>query len=252
MIPPEPQGGEWRGLLGEVCRRYELRAEQEGLLEALAMAVVDDWADPRAPTTIRDPVGVVRDHIADSLVALELAELEAAASIVDIGSGAGFPGLALAVALPECEVRLLESLGRKCEFLEATIERIGLGNVTVARARAEEWWEGVERNDVAIARAVGPQPVVLEYAAPLLRQGGNLVDWRGRRDPEQERAAEEAAVELGMAVGEIRHVAPFEGARDRHLHLYQKVYPTPGRFPRRAGMARKRPLGGRREGGSAM
>jgi 16S rRNA (guanine527-N7)-methyltransferase len=86
--------------------------------------------------------------------------------------------------------------------------------------------------------------VVLEYAAPLLRRNGTLVDWRGRRDAAQELQAARAADELGLALVGIERVRPFEDARDRHLHLYTKAGETPARFPRRAGMARKRPLGG--------
>ena len=86
--------------------------------------------------------------------------------------------------------------------------------------------------------------MVLEYAAPLLEHGGVLVDWRGRRDADQEAAAAGAAEQLGMRLREIRRTEPYEGARDHHLHVYEKVAETPSRFPRRAGVARKRPLGG--------
>ncbi len=110
-------------------------------------------------------------------------------------------------------------------------------------ARAEEWGEGVARNDLVLARALAPQPVVLEYAAPLLRLGGTLVDWRGKREsPEEEEAAGRAAALLGLRRTEMRRVVPFEGARDHHLHVFGKVAETPARFPRRAGVARKRPL----------
>jgi 16S rRNA (guanine527-N7)-methyltransferase len=94
-----------------------------------------------------------------------------------------------------------------------------------------------------VARALAPQPVVLEYAAPLLRIGGVLVDWRGRRDRERERQSAAAIQQLGLRSVQLRRTAPFEGARDRHLHVFEKVAITPARFPRRAGIARKRPLG---------
>jgi 16S rRNA (guanine527-N7)-methyltransferase len=84
---------------------------------------------------------------------------------------------------------------------------------------------------------------VIEYAAPLLRRGGLLVDWRGRRAPGEEEKAALVADRLGMKRLEIRRVTPFPSARDRHLHLYLKVSETPPGFPRRSGMARKRPLG---------
>jgi 16S rRNA (guanine527-N7)-methyltransferase len=181
-------------------------------------------------------------HLADSLVALELEVWERARRIVDLGAGAGFPGLALAVALAESEVRLVEAQARKCAFVRDLCAQAGIANARVVCARAEEWVEGIDGHEAVLARALAPQAVVVEYAAPLLRVGGFLVDWRGRRDSSAERSGAAAAVRLGLELVEIRHVKPYAGARDHHLHLYAKVRPTPEGFPRRAGMARKRPL----------
>lgn len=200
-------------------------------------------AEETAPTSVKDVARALDVHLADSLAALELAEVRAAGALVDIGAGAGFPGTPLAVALPASRVALLESQSRKCSYMESVLARAGIGNAEVVCARAEEWPEGLEAHDVALARAVAPQAVVLEYAAPLLRVGGALVDWRGRREPAEEAAARAAAAELGLERAEVRRTTPFEGARDHHLHVFRKVADTPSRFPRRAGIARKRPLG---------
>src|SRR6185437_9205678 len=137
-------------------------------------------------------------------------------------------------------VRLVESQRRKCQFMQSLAAAASIANATVVCARAEEWGEGIDANDAVLARALAPQPVVLEYAAPLLRLGGTLVDWRGKRDDEQERAAAGAAHALGLRLREIRHVQPFALAHDRHVHVFAKVEETPPRFPRRPGMARKR------------
>jgi 16S rRNA (guanine527-N7)-methyltransferase len=200
-------------------------------------------ADEHAPTAIRGAEEAAQTHIADSLVALELGALQQAQRIADLGSGAGFPGLALAVALPEAEVSLIESQRRKCEFLERLCVAASVENASVVCTRAEEWSDGLSLNDVVVARALAPQTVVLEYAAPLLRTGGTLIDWRGRRDESAEREADRAAALLGLAREEVRRVIPFEGATDHHLHVFTKAQETPPRFPRRAGVARKRPLG---------
>jgi 16S rRNA (guanine527-N7)-methyltransferase len=205
-----------------------------------ALAVLE--ADARAPTTLREPERATRGHVLDSLVALELEEVRTAARIADLGSGAGFPGVALAIALPEAEVSLIESQRRKCEFLRRLCTAAGVENARVLCVRAEEWHAGMTHIDVALARALAPQPVVLEYAAPLLRVGGALVDWRGRREPAAEHAGALAASLLGLRRTEVREVQPFAGATDRHLHVFAKVEATPPRFPRRAGIARKRPL----------
>ncbi len=226
--------------LAALAGSYRLSEHQReqlgGLLDALAR-------EQRAPTAVRSPERAVNVHLADSLAALELALVRDAHTIVDVGTGAGFPGLALAVALPGTGLRLLESQARKCEFLRGVIAGVGIENARVVCTRAERWREGEGEHDVAVARAVAAQPVVLEYAAPLLRLGGTLVDWRGRRAGDEEEAALRAAGELGLRRTEVRAVAPFEGATDHHLHLYLKVGDTPARFPRRPGMARKRPLG---------
>jgi 16S rRNA (guanine527-N7)-methyltransferase len=212
-------------------------------LRQLSLILDELERDEHAPTAIRDGRRAVDIHLADSLAALELDAIHAAASIADLGAGAGFPGVALAIALPETEIRLVESRGRTCEFLERVCAYAEIENARVVRARAEEWGEGSSANDAVVARALAPQPVVLEYAAPLLRVGGTLVDWRGRRAQTEEQAALRAAEELGLRRLEIRRVEPFKGATDHHLHLYLKERDTPERFPRRAGMARKRPLG---------
>lgn len=228
------------GRLAELGARYALPAAALGQLSGL-LALLEQ--DARAPTAVRSPQEAVDLHIADALIALEIDGVGGSRAIVDIGSGAGLPGLALAVALPRAEVCLLESQARKCAFIEIAVARLGLGNARVECARAEEWPDGRGRHDLALARALAPQPVVLEYAAPLLAPGGLLVDWRGRRDPQEELAARRAADELGMSEVEVRPVRPFRGARNRHLHVFCKQQPTPERFPRRVGVARKRPLG---------
>jgi 16S rRNA (guanine527-N7)-methyltransferase len=111
--------------------------------------------------------------------------------------------------------------------------------------RAEEWagWGGAEQYDAVTARAVASLPVLVEYAAPLLREGGVLVAWKGGvTEPELEAGAK-AAAEVGLEPEAVAEVEPFEGVRDRNLAVYRKVAKTPERFPRRPGMAAKRPLG---------
>jgi 16S rRNA (guanine527-N7)-methyltransferase len=214
----------------------------EGQCEQLAALLACLETDEQAPTTVRESPRAVDVHLADSLVALELGFVCEAVRIADVGAGAGFPGLPLAIALPSSEVKLVESQARKCAFVERTVAAAGIENAEAVCARVEEWQEGIGAQDVVLARAVGPQPVVLEYAAPLLRAGGALVDWRGQRNQEEEHAAVEAAALLGLERESIRRVEPFDGVRDHHLHVYLKLRETPDRFPRRVGVARKKPL----------
>ncbi len=201
--------------------------------------------DQHAPTTVRDPVRVRDDHLADALVALALPAVRDAHALVDLGAGAGVPGIPLAIALPTAEVSLVESNGRKCDFMANATALLGLTNTDVIHHRAETWAGGLARFDVVTARALASLDVVAEYAAPLLRLGGALVVWRGRRDPDDEAAGSRAAEVLGLAVQSPIQVEPYPGAEHRHLHVMVKVGDTPARFPRRDGVARKRPLGGR-------
>jgi 16S rRNA (guanine527-N7)-methyltransferase len=219
---------------------WGLRPRQLAQLQAL-LGVLED--DEHAPTTVRAVDLAAQIHVADSLSALDVDALATARRIADLGSGAGFPGLAIAIALPAAEVSLIESQRRKCDFLERMCAAASIENACVVWTRAEAWSAGANRNDVVLARALAPQPVVLEYASPLLRIGGVLIDWRGRRDESEQCAAEHAATILGLVRLEIRRVTPFEGSTDRHLHVFSKVRETPPRFPRRPGIARKRPLG---------
>lgn len=226
--------------LVELVSRYGLPSGAGSQLTALLAALTDD---PHAPTTLRDPKTAVGDHLADSLVALELPAVREGRQVADLGAGAGLPGLPLAIALPAATVSLVESNGRKCAFLRQTGEASGVANVRVVHARAEEWADGLGQCDLVTARALAPLAVVAEYAAPLLAVGGALVAWRGRRDPEDEAAGLRAADELGLEARAPLAVTPYPGALHRHLHVLVKTGHTPARFPRRAGMARKRPLG---------
>jgi 16S rRNA (guanine527-N7)-methyltransferase len=225
--------------LEELARMYAVPpaggAALRGLLDLLDR-------DQNAPTTVREPGRAVDVHIADSLSGLELPAVRAATRIADLGAGAGFPGLALAAALPGADVALVESTGRKCSFLERAIGAGPIPNASVVCARAEEWHEGLGRHDLVTARALAPLAVIAEYAAPLLTLGGSLVAWKGARDPDEEADGLAAAEILGLELVEVRPVKPYAGADHRHLHLYSKVSETPHRFPRRAGTARKRPL----------
>jgi 16S rRNA (guanine527-N7)-methyltransferase len=225
--------------LGELAARYGLPVGAENQLAALLALVA---TEPAAITTVRDPAEGVDAHVADSLVALDLPAVRAARRVADLGSGGGFPGLALAIALPAAHVALVESVGRKCAFLAGAVSDLGLANVEVVNERAEAWSEGIGAQDLVVARALAPLPVLVEYAAPLLELGGALVAWKGRPESAEEADGAAAAEALGMNAPLAIAVEPFAGARERHLYLTSKVSPTPDRYPRRPGMARKRPI----------
>lgn len=226
--------------LDRVGRRFGIA---EPGLESLRTILDLQAHDPDASTTVRDPVAAVDRHVADSLVAVELPEVREATRIADLGAGAGWPGLALAAALPDAHVALVESVARRCRYLSRAVEAGRLPNVEVVHARVEEWPDGNGAHDLVVARALASLPVLCEYAAPLLQPDGLLVAWKGAPEPAELAAGVTAAEIVGLAPAGVHAVTPYPAAERRTLHVFRKVAPTPPRFPRRAGMAVKRPLG---------
>jgi 16S rRNA (guanine527-N7)-methyltransferase len=184
-----------------------------------------------------------RVHVEDSLSGLEL--VGQPLRLADVGAGAGFPGLVLAALLPETEVDLIESVGRKADFIERAISVAGLENARALAVRSEDWaaGEGAEAYEVVTARAVGRLSTLAELASPLLADGGRLVAWKGRRDTDEEAELERATERLAMTPGEVVAVGERAGSQHRHLHVAVKTGPTPAGLPRRPGMAKKRPFG---------
>ena len=215
----------------------EVLESLEPMLERLA-------ADPASLSSVTDPARAREVHLLDSLSGLAVTELREAGRIVDIGSGAGFPGIPLACALPAARVDLLDSVGRKVEFMSGVIEALEIPNARAVKARSEQWalGEGAAAYDLATARAVAPLEVLAELACPLLEQGGALVAWKGRREPESEAAVRAAGEVLALEIDRLVTVRPFESSRERHLYVLRKTGPTPPGLPRRPGMASKRPL----------
>lgn len=187
---------------------------------------------------------IVNVHFRDSLSLIAFRELGAAANIVDIGSGAGFPGIPLAIAFPEKNVTLVEANGKKCKFLESASRELGLKNVHPVHARAEEAGRSALRDsfDLALARAVGPLPLVLEYALPLIRTGGCALLQRGAREEGDEELAGGIALQLGARLDSVTAIESYPGSKNLNVWALVKSGATPERFPRRPGMAKKRPL----------
>lgn len=198
--------------------------------------------DPTAPSTVTAPSLAVEVHLADALDGLRIPAVRSARRVADLGAGAGFPGLVLAVALPATHVSLIESVGKKVAFMQRAAASAGLSNAHPVHVRAEEWADGLGANDLVVARALAPLTALVEYAAPLLGDGGHLVAWKGARDPTEEADGDAAGTATGLELRDVVHIPARVGAEHRHLYVYSKVRSTPSRFPRRAGMARKRPI----------
>lgn len=209
--------------------------------DALVGILGDMLAEPQNLSAVRDMDAAISLHVVDSLSGLQLDEIRDAPGLLDIGSGGGFPGLALAAVLPDVPVALVESERRKAAWLVRA--SAGFPNVRVVADRSETLARAErDAHPVVTARALGPLPVVLELAAPLLARRGRLVAWRGRRDADDQVAAAAAAGELGMSFAGDPDAAPIPGM-SRYFSIWEKTADTPVRYPRRPGMAAKRPLG---------
>ncbi len=208
-------------------------------------------------TAVRQPDEAWTKHILDSLQGLKTGFFEGARRVADVGAGAGFPGLALAIARPDLRVTLLDSTRKKCDFMAAAIEKFAL-NADVLCERAEiagqnKQWR--EQFDVATARAVGSLGEVCELALPLIKVGGHLVLWRGAQAREELYQSRSALSKLGgaaagsVAAGGVKAeagaVLPYTlpgHNTSYHLVVIEKVKPTPPGYPRRVGLPKQRPL----------
>ena len=196
----------------------------------------------------RDFEEILRRHILDSLSCLLFAALRKARKVGDIGSGGGLPGLPLAVVLPEAEITLFESTGKKAAFLRYAVEALGLVNVRVVNARIEESARDNDHRgmyEFCTARALARISVVAEYSLPLLRRGGHVVAMKGRGDADEWAEGERALKTLGGRVSEeIQvHYLPDVEQGERRLVLLEKSEETPKVYPRRTGTPARNPLG---------
>lgn len=226
----------------EAYSSYDLDAESQkrlGLLGDLIMGASLNISG------IRDPEEIERLHFLDSLSLLRLEVVSTAAVIADLGSGGGLPGLVLGLALPHAHITALESQRKKCQHIDRAVAALGLENVNVCCARAEDHGraEGREAYDVVISRAVAALPVIAEYSLPLLSMGGTMVAMKGLISDHECIQASRALGILGGDALQAMRLDPFPGSRDRLAYVAKKIRQTPAAYPRRVGVPLKRPLG---------
>ncbi len=202
-------------------------------------------SSPVNVTAIRDPLGIEHLHFLDSLSLLTVPEVNEAGRAVDVGSGGGLPAIVLALALPRLYVVAVESIRKKCVFIEQAALLLGLSNLSVECARAEDLGHSSLREsfDVAVTRAVAPMAVVAEICFPLVRVGGVVVTMKGPMSDQERIQGRNALAILGAEECPSRQVRSFPGAENRWLHVARKASSTPPEYPRRPGVPQKRPLG---------
>jgi 16S rRNA (guanine527-N7)-methyltransferase len=223
-------------------------------LEASQLALLSGYADLLAGYEsvnvigTRDPEKIVVEHLSDSLSCLLIRDLWSSRSVIDVGTGGGLPGVPLAISRPELRVTLLEATEKKVRFLDYTREKLGLQNLNLIQGRVEDEGKKAayrETFDLAVARALAELPVVVEYCAPLVRVGGKILAMKGRLTEEELSRGVAASRELGIEVCEVRKVKYRADLpqKERRLVVFEKILATPEKFPRRVGLAKKRPLG---------
>lgn len=203
------------------------------------------WNEKFNLTAIRDAEGIRTKHFLDSLSTLLELKDPVPETLVDVGTGAGFPGIPLKIALPDLRLTLVESVGKKCDFLRHTISLLKLDNVEVVTLRAEDVGQIPqyrEHYDWAVARAVSSMPVLAEYLLPLVRVGGGVLAQKGENAHAEVQSAERALQILGGNLRKLRLVTLPGVADERHLVVLDKKAATPSQFPRRAGLPSKKPL----------
>jgi 16S rRNA (guanine527-N7)-methyltransferase len=197
----------------------------------------------------RDLDRILLSHVLDSLSCFLYEPLFRAGRLVDVGSGGGLPGIPITIVRPELQTTLIESIGKKAAFLRYAADRLELDGVTVANGRAEDLGRTQEHrgdHDIVTCRAVARLAVVAEYCVPLLRIGGGVISMKGKLEPEELEVGRAAAGELGAKLVEVKPVPMLEevGHKERNLVVIQKIRETPARYPRRAGVVARKPLGG--------
>lgn len=230
-------------LLDEQAERYSLSADATDKFRLLAELCVSLEISATAVTTAGEALKL---HIADSLVGLTVDAINQADTLIDVGTGVGFPGIVLAVARPELSVTLLDGVRKKVEATARMCRELGLTNTECIWSRVEEYGAlsapKRESFDVFTARALAALPVLVEYAAPLLREGGTLVAWKGLPSDSELADTAEAEAELGFDPGSLTAVRPFAGSQRHHLYTTVKRSPTSERYPRRPGVALRKPI----------
>ena len=224
--------------------QLELTPQQEAMFEAYGRALAD-WNEHTNLTAITAPDDIRVRHFLDSLTVAKAANLSAGTRLIDVGAGAGFPGLPLAIVFPELQVTLLEATGKKIAFLDHVIQTIGITNANTLNARAEEAGHMPDQRgayDVVAARAVARLPSLLEYLLPLAKVGGVCVAMKGRTAAEESDDARRALTTLGGRLRPMVTVA-LPGVDDPHyLVVVEKVAPTPAAYPRKPGIPTRKPI----------
>lgn len=203
------------------------------------------WNEKFNLTAIRTPEGIRTKHFLDSLTCLLAFQEKPPARLIDIGTGAGFPGIPLKIVLPSMQLTLVESVGKKADFCQHVVNLLGLEKVEIVKARAEELGQNPayrQKFDWAVARAVANLPELAEYLLPLVRVGGGMLAQKGESAPAEAQISEKAFHLLGGRLRQLKPITLPGVVDERYLVIVDKVSATPSAYPRHVGVPHKKPL----------
>ena len=231
--------------LEELLREFEIEidSEKNNKLEKYRELLLE-WNSFMNLTAITEEDEVNIKHFLDSLTIFRTGELDGKKSVIDVGTGAGFPGIPMAIQNPDLEVTLLDSLNKRIKFLNKVVEETELKNVTTYHGRAEEFARKKEFRDafdVSVSRAVANMSTLAEYTMPYVKPGGVMIAMKGSEYKEELKEAENAIKILGGGIKEVKEITLPDGIL-HSLIVIEKVKPTPKKYPRVGGKPKSKPL----------
>lgn len=204
-----------------------------------------EWNEVMNLTAITEYEEVMKKHFVDSISLVKAYDVSKSVSVIDVGTGAGFPGLALKIAYPQLKLTLLDSLNKRIQFLNAVIEKLGLDGVDTIHGRAEDFAKPGklrEKYDLCVSRAVANLSTLSEYCLPFVKEGGEFISYKSEKIQEEMVKAEKAISILGgKVVKQVEFTLP-DSDIYRNLFVIRKVKKTPGKYPRKAGLPSREPL----------
>lgn len=217
--------------IGQLIRYYEILIKWNQVMNLTAITEYED---------------VMKKHFVDSLSLVKAYDMKGASNLIDVGTGAGFPGLVLKIAFPGCRVTLLDSLNKRIQFLNAVINELGLTGVEAVHGRAEDFarpGKMRESFDLCVSRAVANLSTLSEYCLPFVKKGGFFIPYKSEKISEEIAEAENAIVLLGGEIEDKREFLLPDSDIYRCVFVIKKVKETPKKYPRKAGLPAKEPLG---------
>lgn len=237
---------EYFDMLNEACQSMVLSFDEEKYNKFIKYKdLIKEWNQKINLTAITDDEEIIKKHFIDSIKVFNCDYVKNAKSIIDIGTGGGFPGIPMKIVKEDSKMVLLDSLNKRINFLNEVIDDLSLPNIKTIHGRAEDFAQTAEyrqKFDLAVSRAVANLTVLLEFCLPYVKVGGHFVALKGPAIEEEIKAAEGALKALGGKIEKIIEV-DIEGSDLKHnLLVVKKIKDTPKKYPRKAGMVTKNPI----------